>query len=383
MSMNGSDRSATDRFRDEFLRWKRGSVTRRHFLGVTGLGLAAVTLGGTSLAPCRVFGGDLGRRVTLATWPNYHDPASFEAFTTATGVEVEVKAYGSNEDMYAAVRSGTFPCDLCVPTNYAIPNYVARGLLDEIDLSRVRSFNASTVDGRFAAAGTVAGRTYALPKNWGTTGIAVNAGRIGSPVTGWKDFFDLAQTEASGRTIVHDYQLTTVGNALVALGYSFNSVDPQELAKAEELLVRVKPHLYAIDSDYQAAMRSEDAWLSMSWVNDAAQLHRDLPEIEYVIGADGGELWCDFYAIPTNALHKAAAYALLDFLLDPAVAVREHIANGAPTTDSRVLALLPEEVTSNRIVYPEAAALTPLEFGVAVTMFDAGRNDVMERFRAA
>ncbi|MDI6837548.1 MAG: spermidine/putrescine ABC transporter substrate-binding protein, partial [Rhizobiaceae bacterium] len=145
----------------------------------------------------------------------------------------------------------------------------------------------------------------------------------------------------------------------------------------------VKPHLYSIDSDYQAAMRSEDAWLSMCWSNDGAQLHRDLPEIEYVIGADGGELWCDFYAIPTSAPHKAAGYALLDFLLDPAVAVREHIANGAPTTDSRVLALLPEEVTSNRIIYPEAAALKPLEFGAAVTMFDPGRNDVMERFRSA
>ncbi len=383
MSTNADDRSLAERFRDEFLRWKNGSVTRRHFLGVTGLGLAAAMLGGPPTLPGRASAADLGRRVSLATWPNYHDPASFEAFTAATGVEVDVRVYGSNEDMFAAVGSGAFQCDLCVPTNYAIPNYMARELLDEIELGRVRNFDASAIDTRFASAGTVNGRIYALPKNWGTTGIAVNTRHIGSPVARWKDFFDLAQTDASGRTIIHDYQLTAVGNALVALGFSFNSVDPQELEKAEELLIRVKPHLYAIDSDYQAPMRSEDAWLSMCWVNDAAQLHRDLPEIEYVIGADGGELWCDFYAIPTAAPHKAAGYALLNFLLDPAVAVREHIANGAPTTDSRVLALLPEEVTSNRIVYPEAAALTPLEFGAAVTMFDAGRNGVMERFRAA
>ncbi|RCW28304.1 spermidine/putrescine transport system substrate-binding protein [Ciceribacter lividus] len=383
MSTNADDRSLAGRFRDEFLRWKNGSVTRRHFLGVTGLGLAAAMLGGTPTLPGRASAADLGRRVSLATWPNYHDPASFEAFTAATGVEVDVRAYGSNEDMYAAISSGAYACDLCVPTNYAIPNYMARGLLDEIELGRVRNFDASATDTRLASAGTVNGRIYALPKNWGTTGFAINSGRIGSAVTRWKDFFDLAQTDASGRTIIHDYQLTAVGNALVALGYSFNSVDPQELEKAEELLIRVKPHLYAIDSDYQAPMRSEDAWLSMCWVSDAAQLHRDLPEVEYVIGADGGELWCDFYAIPTAAPHKAAGYALLNFLLDPAVAVREHIANGAPTTDSRVLALLPEEVTSNRIVYPEKAALSPLEFGAAVTMFDARRNDVMERFRAA
>ena len=37
---------------------------------------------------------------------------------------------------------------------------------------------------------------------------------------------------SSGHTIVHDYQLTTIGAALCALGYSFNSVDAGELADA-------------------------------------------------------------------------------------------------------------------------------------------------------
>ncbi|MBX4378338.1 twin-arginine translocation signal domain-containing protein, partial [Mycobacterium tuberculosis] len=33
-------------FMDELLRLKRGSVSRRHFLGVTGLGLASAVLAG-------------------------------------------------------------------------------------------------------------------------------------------------------------------------------------------------------------------------------------------------------------------------------------------------------------------------------------------------
>ena len=82
----------------------------------------------------------------------------------------------------------------------------------------------------------------AVPKNWGTTGYVVNnKHNKGARMTSWKDFWDRTKTDYSGRTMVHDYQLTTIGNALKYFGYSFNSVDPAELADAEKLLLEVKP----------------------------------------------------------------------------------------------------------------------------------------------
>ena len=57
----------------------------------------------------------------------------------------------------------------------------------------------------------------------------------------WKDFFDVTMGAGSGHTIVHDYQLTTIGAALeVRLGYSFNSIDANELAEAEAVPYRVQ-----------------------------------------------------------------------------------------------------------------------------------------------
>ncbi|MCW5708722.1 spermidine/putrescine ABC transporter substrate-binding protein [Shinella sp.] len=370
---------------DEFMRLKRGSVTRRHFLAVTGLGFAAAVLARqpglfTGEAHAQE---DLGSAMSLATWPNYHDPATFEAFTAATGVAVEVNVFGSNEEMLAKLQAGGTGWDLFVPTNYTISTYAGLGLIDPLDLAKVPNFDPGTQNTRFTNEGTVDGKVYALPKNWGTTGIAVNADKVKSKVTSWKEFFEVAMTEADGRAMVHDYQLTTIGNALVSLGFSFNSVKPEELAKAEELLIRVKPHLYAINSDYQPSMRASDAWMTMCWTNDGAQLNRDIPEIQFALGSDGGEIWSDFYAVPTSATNKPAGYALLNFLMDPQNAVKEHIANGAPTTDSRVLSLLPAEITGNRIVYPDEAALTPLEFGAAVTLTDPARAELMARFKSA
>ncbi|MEP9389822.1 spermidine/putrescine ABC transporter substrate-binding protein [Mesorhizobium sp. KR9-304] len=367
----------------EFMRLKRGSVTRRHFLAVTGLGAAAAIMGRSGVFSLDAHAQELGTQMSLATWPNYHDPATFEAFTAKTGVAVEVNVFGSNEEMLAKLQAGGTGWDLFVPTNYTISTYAKLGLIDTLDLSKVPNFDPATQNQRFTNEGTIDGKAYALPKNWGTTGIAVNTGKLKAPVTSWKEFFEVAQTEGDGRAMVHDYQLTTIGNALVSLGYSFNSVDAAELAKAEELLIKVKPHLFAINSDYQPAMRATDAWMTMCWTNDGAQLNRDMPEIAFILGSDGGEIWSDFYAIPTSAANKPAGYALLDYLMTPENAVKEHIANGTPTTDSRVLALLPAELTGNKIVYPDEAALTKLEFGAAVTLTDPARAEVMARFKSA
>jgi spermidine/putrescine transport system substrate-binding protein len=384
MTKRENDHLTQSAFADELMRFKRGSVSRRHFLAVTGLGLATAVFG-RNIGPFSqvAHAEDLGSQMSIATWPNYHDPATFEAFTAKTGVAVEVNVFGSNEEMLAKLQAGASGWDLFVPTNYTISTYQKLGLIDELDLSKVPNFNDATENQRFTHEGKIDGKTYAVPKNWGTTGIAFNSAKMKTPVTSWKEFFDAAMGEADGRTMVHDYQLTTIGNALVALGYGFNSIKADELAKAEELLIKVKPHLFAINSDYQPSMRSTDAWMTMCWTNDGAQLNRDMPEIKFLLGKDGGEIWCDFYAIPKDAPNKAAGYALLNFLMDPEVARNEHVINGAPTTDSRVMALLPKDVTSNLIVYPDEAALTPLEFGAAVTLTDPGRAEVMARFKSA
>jgi len=182
---------------------------------------------------------------------------------------------------------------------------------------------------------------------------------------------------------VHDYQLTTIGNALKYFGYSFNSVDEKELADAEKLLIDAKPHLFAISSDYQPAMRNGDAWMSMCWTGDGKQLNVDLPKIAYVLGTEGGEIWSDFYAIPKGAPHLDAAYALIDFLLTPEVNAREALAHGYPVADSRVNALLPADLLKDPILYPAADLLSALEFGAAATLTDPNRAELMARFKSA
>lgn len=374
-------------FMHQLRRYQRGSISRRHFLGATGLGLATAVMAGAmpQLArPRRAWAqGELGDRVSIATWPNYHDPANIEAFTEKTGVAVDVAVFGSNEEMLAKLQAGGTGWSMFVPTNYTISTYVDLDLIEPLDLSLLPNYDPATVETRFAEAGSINGTVYAVSKNWGTTGYAVNTAKVDDEMTTWKQFWDLTMEKYSGRTMVHDYQLTTIGNALKYYGYSFNSVDPNELARAEELLLKVKPHLFAINSDYQPSMRSGDAWLTVCWTGDAKQMNADMPEIQYVLGAEGGELWSDFYAVPKNAPHRAAGYALVDFLVTPEVNAKEVQFHGYPSADSRTNALLPKEMLEDPILYPAAELLAPLEFGAAATLTDPLRAEIMARFKSA
>jgi spermidine/putrescine transport system substrate-binding protein len=381
------DHISPQKFMAELMRYRKGSVSRRHFLGVTGLGMATTVLGSAmpGLITRPAFAaGSIGDSVVLATWPNYHDPADFEAFTAATGAAVQVNVFGSNEEMLAKLQAGGSGWDVFVPTNYTITTYVEEGIIDPLDMSKLPNYDAASFDPRFAGPGTVDGKLYAASKNWGTTGMAVNTSQTnGRVLTSWKDFWDITKAEFSGRTTVHDYQLTTIGNALKSFGYSFNSIDPAELADAEKLLIEVKPHLFAITSDYQPPMRSGDAWLAMCWTGDGKQLNKDIPEISYILGKEGGEIWSDFYAIPKSAPHLDAAYALINFLLDPAINYKEAMFHGQPVADARVDAMMSAEIMADPIIHPAAELLSNLEFGAAATLTDPNRAEVMARFKSA
>ena len=379
-----NDYISRQRFMEELRRYQKGSVSRRHFLGVTGLGLATTVMGQALGARPAWAQDDIGDRVVLASWPNYHDPANFDAFATETGAYVDMSVFGSNEEMLAKLQAGGTGWDVFVPTNYTISTYVAEDLIEPLDLSKIPNYDPASFEARFTAAGTVEGTVYAVPRNWGTTGYVVNTSQTGGrELTTWKDFWDRTKEDFSGRTMVHDYQLTTIGNALKYFGYSFNSVDPAELADAERLLLEVKPHLFAITSDYQPAMRSGDAWMSVAWTGDAKQLNRDIPEIVYVLGREGGEIWSDFFAIPKGAPHRDAAYALINYLLAPEVNAKEVMFHGYPVADVRVNAILPSEILNDPILYPAAELLAPLEFGAAVTLTDPNRAELMARFKSA
>lgn len=366
-------------------------LTRRGFL--TAAGLAAV---GTGLAACAPSGSGspsaapsvagpvvLGDSLTLATWPNYHNVDVIQEFERTTGVKVNIAVYGSTEEMEAKIRAGSSGIDVVVPSNYAIEGWVKDSLIEPIDYARLPNFVRADWNARFMDQAFDPGNKHSLPKNWGTTGIAYRSVKVTDEIKTWKQFFDLAGTKYAGKAVIVDHQISGMGSAAVAMGFSLNTIDPGELGQIEKMLSDLKPKLYAISSDVQPPLRALDSWLSIAWTGDGVQVSRDNPDARYVVAEDGGELWIDSYTVAADAPHREAAYAFIDFITQPKNAARETEFCLFPHANDKATALLPKEISESQIIYPSPDRLTKLEYAVGATYNSALRAETWARIKAS
>jgi spermidine/putrescine transport system substrate-binding protein len=374
-------------------------MSRRRFLVGSGAGLGALALAacappaassppasaaapsaGGSAAPSTA---NLGTELSLATWPNYHSQEVLDAFTANTGVAINVGVYGSTEEMEAKIRAGNSGIDVVVPSNYAIEGWVKDNLIEPLDYTKLPNFNRADWNDRFMDQAFDPGNAVSIPKNWGTTGIAFWSTEVTPDVTSWKQFFEEAGTKYAGKALIVDHQISSFGSAAVAMGYSLNTIDPTEMAEVEAMLIALKPKLFAISSDVQPPLRAKDTWLSVAWTGDGVQVGRDNADVKYLVASDGGELWIDSYTVAADAPHREAAYAFLDYILQPEQAAAETEFCLFPHANDAATAMVSEEVTSNPVIYPPAESLTALEYAVNATYNSPERAETWARIKAS
>ena len=325
---------------------------------------------------------DLGDTLVIATWPNYHDQATIDAFTEQTGVAVSINVYGSTEEMEALLRAGDSGIDILMPTHYAVPGWIEDGLLQEIDYEAIGNPDLSEWNELFIDQPFDPGNLYTIPKNWGTTGI-IYSPDAGDPVTSWADFFARAPTDLDNRALIVDHQISTIGSAAVAMGLDLNTIDPDELAEIEAMLTELKPHVWAISSDVQPPLRNGDTWASMAWTGDGVQVVRDNPDYVYVIPDDGGELWVDNWSVAADAPHLLAANAFLEFILRPENSAADTEFSLFPHANPDVIPLLSDEVANNTVIYPDQEAIARMTLSSADAYNSEDRAEMWARVKAS
>jgi spermidine/putrescine-binding protein len=293
----------------------------------------------------------------MYNWSDYIDAGNIEEFKKRYNIDDwTYDTYASNEELLTKLQAGAGgQWDVGAPTAEFTPALVEGGFIQKIDWSKVP--NAQYINKQFKGLWWDPKDEYQMPKDWGTTGIAVRTKVVKEDVSSWKNFFEVAP-KYHGRIVIVDSPGDVFVAPLKALGYSLNSVDPTELGKARELLLALAPHVLALDSDqYQKKLQTEEAVLGLTWTGGLDELIADpkTADTKYIIPSDGTLYWMDTWVIFKDPPHPIAAHAFLNFIEEPAIQAKETETNAYATPNDEAKKLVPQAMLDDPTIFvPQA-----------------------------
>ncbi len=301
----------------------------------------------------------LPQRLVLYDWAGYMPQSILDAFAEETGIQVEYAVYADQDEAMAHLRAGD-AYDIVVLDNTNVPLAVGEGLLAQLDYENIPNFRY--VSSGFRDLAYDPGNTYSIMIQWGTTGLVVRTDRIEEPITSWADLWD---PRYAGKIGIWPYPVDMFGITLKSLGYSLNSQDPEELAKAADKLLALRPNVFLIDPTLAtgvAHLMDDQTAMIYGWSYDAREAALQLDTTTYVIPREGTILWSDNVTIPVNSPHKAEAEQFINFLLRPDISATMVNELWVASPNEAAWPLIQSDILNNPTVYPVNEDLTQGEF---------------------
>lgn len=313
--------------------------------------------------------------VHIYNWGEYIAPDTLKNFQAATGYGTQYDVYDSNETLDAKLMAGHTGYDVVMPSNHFMARQIQGGALTRLDRSKLPNWHNLNPVLLKALETNDPGNQYGFPYLWGTTGIGYNIDKVkailGSEVAlnSWDVLFKpeyLSKLAKCGVAVL-DNGPELLPIVLHYLGLPHHSKNPADYKKAEALLVEMRQNVtYFHSSKYIADLANGDVCMAVGFSGDIMQAANRAREagngvhLEYLIPKEGAPLWFDMVAMPAHAPNEAAAYAFMNYLLEPRVmagisdAVR--YANGNAQADHLVEADLKADPT----VYPPESVMGSL-----------------------
>jgi putrescine transport system substrate-binding protein len=314
------------------------------------------------------------RTVNVFNWSDYIEPSILEDFTKETGIKVVYDVFDSNEILETKLLAGASGYDVVVPTASFLSRQIQAGVFQKLDKSKLTNIGNTwdMVNQRIATYDP--GNDYAVDYMWGTTGIGYNKGKIKErlgidKIDTWDTVFkpeNLAKLADCGVYML-DSATDILPAALNYLGLNPDSKAAEDLAKAQELMLSIRPSIRKFhSSEYINALANGDICLVVGFSGDVfiaqtrANEAKQGVEIDYSVPKEGAMMWFDVMAIPADAKNVAEAHEFINYILRPEVAAKASnfvtYANGNKASQ----ALIDPAITGNPAIYPDEATLKKL-----------------------
>lgn len=254
-------------------------------------------------------------QVYVYCFGDYIDPELEYEFEEATGYDVVIDYFDTNEELYPVIKNNTAKYDVICASDYMIAKLINEGLLAEIDYSNVPNSAYISENVKPFMEEFDPGMKYSVPHTWGTYGIMYNKEMVNpADIDSWNDLWD---EKYADQIVMPDSLREMYMIAGKVLGYSMNTTSEKEVKEMTDLLLKQKPLVYKLANDSaRDLMIGESAALAV--VNSGEVLYsQELNDnMGFVIPKEGTEVWTDCWAVTANAANKAGAEAWINFMLE-------------------------------------------------------------------
>jgi spermidine/putrescine transport system substrate-binding protein len=257
--------------------------------------------------------------INLLIWSGYEQPELIEPFAKKYGVKVNYKTFFGGDAMFALLTQSKGVYDAVIVDPEYIQKLHALGRLQPLDPAEFdtsayfepfRKFPLSWIDSKF----------YAPVIEFGSMGIVYNTKHLTEAEA--SSYAILLDPKVKGRVGVWDWYLPIMGVVSRSLG----NQKPYDISDAEfealkRRLAELRPQIRAIHGSFPEQMTSlanEDTWIVPGGAEWAAlALKAQGKPYDWTIPKEGGVMWVDTVAIPTDAPHPELGKLYIKWMMSP------------------------------------------------------------------
>jgi spermidine/putrescine-binding protein len=276
------------------------------------LALALIPLTGLSA------GGSAARRekkqFTLYTWTDMFPQEILDGFEKETGYTINYVNFDFDETMLTRLETaqgGDY--DLVIADDYIIETTIAQGLVQKLDKGKIANYrNINPIyQGQFYDPRD----EYTVPYGAGVQTIVYDPARVSIPIGGYGDLWDSSLADSLG--IIENYRVIN-GMALKVLGQSYNTEDLQAIRAAGDRLLGLAPNIRLIrDDNLQDELISGEIAVGVMYTSQVTMAKLERPDFKVVFPREGIGFGIMAGFIPVKAPNPDAAYAFLNYIMDP------------------------------------------------------------------
>jgi len=292
-----------------------GKLSRRKFN--TMLAAAGISMVAVPMMPRRASAA-AEDQATYFTWGGYDVPEMFAPYIAKYGEPPNFATFGGSEEALTKMRAG-YVVDVSHPCNQGIPRWVASGLFQPIDTSRLSNWPDMIPElTNLEGAVTDDGKVYFTPCDWGQTSVTYRTDLVdlqGQPES-WGILWD---ERYKGRLGELASGADTWWCAAIYAGVAFKDIATEEAFQKIAAALRKQRPLIRVYTDettsLEQALASGELVAAMTWNSSPVALKADGVPVTFANPKEGALTWVCGAMMHKDAPHPDKAHDVIDSLL--------------------------------------------------------------------